>query len=169
MISALPKRPQYVTRFYGNVDYALDVIANQQITFVHASALNDPFDPYFFLETDFGEDGAHLLNYIRENHPRDEALFKPLIMAASLQQSLKEIREKLLSWRKSTFVFSTSAECEGMHPRDNLYMWGHYGNGHRGVAIEFDTECMATSVLEYHKTINQFALEPQEVMGKIIV
>lgn len=40
--------PQQVVRFYGNVDYAMDVIKNRQIAFVHVSTLNDPFDPYYF-------------------------------------------------------------------------------------------------------------------------
>ena len=41
--------PAAVTRFYGKVDYALDVIRNKQIAFVHVSLLNDPFDPLLFL------------------------------------------------------------------------------------------------------------------------
>ena len=47
--------PQYVTRFYGTTDFALDVIQNKQIAFVHVSLLNDPFDPYCFWETDFSD------------------------------------------------------------------------------------------------------------------
>ena len=42
-------------------------------------------------------------------------------------------------------TFSTCAVREGSHPRDNLYMWGHYGNGHRGVAIEFNTNALTES------------------------
>jgi len=52
--------PQQVTRFYGTVNYAMDVIKNKQIAFVHASMLNDPFDPYCFFETDFEEIWLHM-------------------------------------------------------------------------------------------------------------
>jgi hypothetical protein len=41
--------PQQVVQFYGNVDYAMDVIKNRQIAVIHISMLNDPFDPYYFL------------------------------------------------------------------------------------------------------------------------
>ena len=46
------------------------------------------------------------------------------------------------------FIFSTCAVREEEHPRDSLYMWSHYGNGHRGVAIEFDTKALAESFIK---------------------
>jgi hypothetical protein len=58
--------PQQVTRFYGTVDYAMDVIKNRQIAFVHASMLNDPFDPYCFFETDFGDSYQNLIAHYDE-------------------------------------------------------------------------------------------------------
>jgi len=58
--------PQQVTRFYGTVDYAMDVVANRQIAFVHVSMLNDPFDPYCFFETDFGESYPNLIAFMKK-------------------------------------------------------------------------------------------------------
>src|SRR5947209_1245980 len=40
--------PATVTRVYGTIDYALDLIRSKQVAFVHVSLLNDPFDPYCF-------------------------------------------------------------------------------------------------------------------------
>ena len=31
-------------------------------------------------------------------------------------------------------MFSCSAVTKDFHPKDNLYLWGHYGYSHRGVA-----------------------------------
>jgi len=62
--------PAAVTRFYGTVDYALDVIRTKQIAFVHVSLLNDPFDPYCFFETDFEGKYQNLLRYVKQHHPR---------------------------------------------------------------------------------------------------
>src|SRR5271165_199021 len=61
--------PQQVVRFYGTVDYAIDVIKNRQIAFAHVSTLNDPFDPYYFFETDFGDSYQNLIAHVRRNHP----------------------------------------------------------------------------------------------------
>ena len=99
-----PTVPKYVTRFYGNVDFALDVIANKQITFVHVTTMNDPFDPYYFLETDFGESRSQLLKYIRDAHPSDEAWFKRHVTAESWQQTIKELRAKLTYWREREYL-----------------------------------------------------------------
>jgi Protein of unknown function (DUF2971) len=162
-----PAVPRYVTRFYGNVDFALDVIANRQITFVHVTTMNDPFDPYFFLETDFGESRSQLLKYIRHSHPSEESRFKRHITAESWQRTIKELKDKLIYWKESTFAFSTSAEAEGLHPKDNLYMWGHYGNGHRGVALEFDTHELALSLLTHHENLNRASPATQEVWANI--
>ena len=70
---------------------------------------------------------------------------------ANWNDTVKSLRQKLDQWRKTTFVFSTSCEIDGFHPRSNLYMWGHYGNGHRGVALEFDTEVLSASALKHQK------------------
>jgi hypothetical protein len=161
------KPPQHVTRFYGNVDYALDVIANRQITFTHVSTLNDPFDPYFFFETDFGQSRERLLKHVKHSHPGDFVWFKKKVTAQSWDKAMKHVEAKIASWRDNTFVFSTSGECDGAQPRDNLYMWGHYGNGHRGVAIEFDTQELSTSVLKHHQNVNGAALVADEVWARV--
>jgi hypothetical protein len=52
------------------VDFALDTIGALEITLVDASLLNDPFDPYFFFETDFGEDyNALWITFVRSIPP----------------------------------------------------------------------------------------------------
>jgi Protein of unknown function (DUF2971) len=50
-------------------------------------------------------------------------------------------------------MFSTTAVYPADHPKDNLHMWGHYGNGHRGVAIEFNTTELAQPIIfEYNES-----------------
>jgi hypothetical protein len=52
-------------------------------------------------------------------------------------------------------------------------MWSHYGNGHRGVAIEYDTDLLATSVMEEQKKLGGQIFDPwfeinyQEAVPKI--
>jgi hypothetical protein len=79
--------PQQVMRFYGNVDYAMDVIKNRQIAFVHVSMLNDPFDPYYFFETDFGESHQNLIAHVSRNHPSDRPWFRARVTAQSWGQT----------------------------------------------------------------------------------
>ncbi len=60
----------------------------------------------------------------------------------SLQSHMKHMKD-------TTFVFSCCAVSREHDPKNNLYMWGHYRNGHRGVAIEFDT-IRTSSLLPRH-------------------
>lgn len=64
-------------------------------------------------------------------------------------------------------MLSTTTPLAGFHPKDNLYMWGHYGNGHRGVAIEFDTAKVAAAVLEHHEKENGVPLQEKTVWSKV--
>jgi hypothetical protein len=59
------------------------------------------------------------------------------------------------------------SEHEKIHPKDNLYMWGHYGNGHRGVAIEFNTQGLAKDVLEENARVSGSHVTIDNIWGKI--
>ncbi|MGO9755413.1 MAG: DUF2971 domain-containing protein [Roseiarcus sp.] len=158
--------PKHVVRFYGTVDFALDAIAHRQVTFVHTSKLNDPFDPYFFFETDFEGSYANLLKYVRKKHPDDERWFTRLVPSHSWEQTVAEIVDHCKKLRDHTYVLSTSAPQDGTHPKDNLYMRGHYGSGHRGVAIEFDPREIAKPLIQEHKQQKGVELSESEVWIK---
>lgn len=145
--SALPQR---VVRFYGNTDFALDAIAHRRVTFVHVTKLNDPFDPYFFFETDFGGEYDGLLAYVRKHRPSDVDWFMRHIPRENWQKSVEDIKKRMEHYKNTTFVLSCSAVTKEMHPRNNLYMWGHYGNGHKGVAIELDTRKASSLLVDQH-------------------
>jgi hypothetical protein len=135
--------PQHVIRFYGNTDYALECIALKQITFVHVEKLNDPFDPVLDYVTDFNDNYATLLSHVHKHHSSQLASFKERLPEQNWKETVAGWSNLASELRAKMFVFSTCAVREGSHPRDNLYMWGHYGNGHRGVAIEFNTTALA--------------------------
>jgi hypothetical protein len=157
-MTTLFKLPKRVVRFYGNLDFALDVISTRQIALIHVSKINDPFDPYFYFETDFNEDYDRLIAYVTDHHANDLDWFKrPAEIWSQNMATMKTYFQKL---RDSTYLFSTVADEEGKHPVDNLYMWSHYANGHRGVAIEFDpVEIGKTVLTEY----NQKQSEPLQL------
>jgi hypothetical protein len=159
--------PQHVVRFYGTVDYAVDVLENRQVAFVHVSKLNDPFDPYYFFETDFGDSYKNLIAHVFHNHPNDRPWFRAHVTAQSWGRTVKELKVQLQKARESAFVLCTSSADSDRPPKDNLYMWGHYAHGHRGLAIEFDTQALASAVLKHHETETGKPLEETNVWTKI--
>jgi hypothetical protein len=63
------------------------------------------------------------------------------------------VRKKSDYLKSSTFLFCASAPKEAAEPFQNLYMWGHYGSGHSGIAIEYDANVVAASVYEHQTGI----------------
>jgi hypothetical protein len=126
-MSGRSSTPHKVVRFYGNTDFALEAAAGRQVTLVHVSKLNDPFDPYFFFETDFENDYDRLLSYVRNRSSKDSGWFQSHVPRERWQQSIDSVEAHVKSYRDSTFVLSCSAVSKDSHPKDNLYLWGHYG------------------------------------------
>lgn len=146
----LPPPPETLTRFYGTIDYAKDLLGHREIALVHVSKLNDPFDPYFEFLNDFGDRYGAIVKWVREHKGYSEvSRFKKAFPYSSWQTAVQKMREANGRLRSSVFLFCASAPMEGYHPSQNLYMWGHYGNGHRGIAIEFNSENVAASVLRH--------------------
>lgn len=146
--------PQQVTRFYGNMDFAFDVVENRQIAFIHTSLLNDPFDLDCLFDTAFGDNYAGLIRHVKERHPADVRWFSAHLKPRSWIATVKKLKAHLETVKRTTFVLSTSAASPYLHPKDNLYMWGHYGNGHRGVAIEFNAGALENAALAQHTAVN---------------
>ena len=86
---------------------------------------------------------------------RDWELFKKIVI------------ETFASILNSTYIFSTCAISESTHPKDNLYMWSHYANGHRGVAIEFDTALLSLAAKTKFKMLTGHELPSEIVWDKI--
>lgn len=143
--------PATVMRFYGNTRFGFDVLEKQHVALVRSTLLNDPFDPYGFFETDFAN-YSDLLRYVRTHHPRDLGWFRVHVTPVSWGKTERDLKAYMARLRADTFVLCASAPAGATHPRDNLYMWGHYGNGHRGLAIEFDSAALEEVVLAHHRS-----------------
>ena len=144
--------PRNVIRFYGDPKYALETIGFKEITFLHANMLNDPLDPPFYFITDFNEDYQTLCKYIQQYHTDYLKRFKSHLTKKNWNKYITGVKKYFNECINNAFIFSTCAMNNQEHPKDSLYMWGHYGNGHRGVAIEFDTNLLTSSVLKTVET-----------------
>lgn len=160
-------RPKAVMRFYGNLEYAIQSIAFKEITFLHSDKLNDPFDPYFYFTTNFNEDYSTLIDFVQQHHAEDLQCFEVRLPQPNWIKLVEVMESHFKSFLKNSFLFSTCAIEKGKHPKDNLYMWSHYGNGHRGVAIEFDADLLSKSVLEKQKMLGNKDMDIDEVLIKV--
>jgi hypothetical protein len=113
--------PASVTRFYGKTAFGFDVLENQEVALVMVTELNDPFDPYGFFETDFGN-YIKLSKYVQTNHPQDRGWFRVHVTAQSWGRTQCELEAYMAALRTNTFVLCASAPTKTVHPKDNLYM-----------------------------------------------
>jgi hypothetical protein len=154
-----------LARFYGNTSYALEVISESRLAFVRVSNLNDPFDPYFYFETDFGFDYKRLFEYVRVFHPNDFGWFIQELPPARWKERIATINRYLQYTRNTTFMTCFIAPSEHMVPQNNLLMWAHYGRGHRGAMIEFDKKRLDDSIV----AVNSTAETPTEHTGQVMM
>ncbi len=163
----MTRQPEHVIRFYGSHQYALECIASKQIAFLHREKLNDPFDPNTSFETDFDQDYQAIINYVQQHHASDLQNFKSILPKNNWESFIGKINDYFNNLCNSAFIFSTCAISEGDHPKDNLYMWTHYGDGHRGVAIEFDATFLAKSILEQQKKQGAASVDSNKLLFEI--
>ena len=132
--------PDSFVRFYGNPEFALDCIENKQLTLIHTSKFNDPFDPVldFTLECDWNYDSfiQWVVSNKKQLDAKDIARNKEgwISTKTKLENFFNNIRATMFM---ACFCTAHIKNGNATPPQENLYMWGHYGNGHRGVAIEF--------------------------------
>jgi hypothetical protein len=120
-----------------------------------------------FFETDFGEEYRQLLDYIRQAHSTDFGWFIREFPVETWPQSVDSVRKYFADLKKKMFMFSTTAVYPDDHPKDNLYMWGHYGNGHRGVAIEFNTTEISQPIVDEYNANNSEKPTPERAWTRI--
>lgn len=165
----LPPSPAYLTRFYGNIDYGRDVFQNCSISFVHVSLMNDPFDPYFEFINNFDDRYGAIIKWVDKTYGQKEVRwFRSVMPYNSWVKSVNDIKQKNNVLKSGSFLFCASAPDGAVEPCQNLYMWGHYGAGHGGIAIEFDASRVALSIVEHQTRINPKWQKDQKVWTPVI-
>lgn len=140
--------PDRVVHFYSNIDYALECIGLKEITFIRREKVNDPFDPWMKILFEFNNYDQMLVWEIENKPQKHVDEFRVRISESQFNDNLKKIMDREDNFRKNYFLFSTCAPTTDTPPEHNLYMWGHYANGHRGVAVEFDTKKLNNELRE---------------------
>lgn len=125
---SLPRRLFCYQRIdpYG---HTLDIFRNKQIWFSKPSDFNDPFDCRIYPD-------KISANYIADKAP--ESSFSRDFTREMLKNNLSD--EKALEFIRvaiDNVISEKGIKCFTPYP-DNLLMWSHYADSHKGICIEFD-------------------------------
>ena len=128
---------------YRSAESAIELLIEQTIYLPSVSKFNDPFDckiPMNFVEMADDEQLQRLFIekfLIHEDTPLDKRIEKVETILADgkikNKETLHKMEESRISQMEKVFgVFCTSVIS------DNLLMWSHYGDSHRGICIGFN-------------------------------
>jgi hypothetical protein len=124
----------YIFRYITYNKNTIYEIKYSYFFFSNRNTLNDPFDssPHLinFLKPDKEEYFQFVRNLITDQNEKQkfENKFTPEIL---LKESIKSIPD---------YINKIGIACFSTHPM-NMNLWAHYSNNHKGLCLQFDTEC----------------------------
>jgi hypothetical protein len=117
-------------------DYALRILTHSEIYFAKSTEFNDPFDCHLHIsvEVDFAAHKTKLRKLCPglSEAELDTQTQKDL-HPANIRKREQEVNAAIDRINENIGIFSMSAK------RDDLLMWSHYADYHRGICIEFKT------------------------------
>jgi hypothetical protein len=125
---------QYICRYRPNNEFTLDEIENSYIFFSNRNSLNDPFDSspnlIRFINSDKEKYSDFVRNIITNQKDKEkfDSKFTPEILIKETIESIPEYINKI------------GIACFSTHPI-NMILWANYSNNHKGVCLQFDTNC----------------------------
>lgn len=132
--------PPILYRYFSFGSFIEKVLSGESLRFQNPLAFNDPFDgrPSVYIDMD----DQMTIDYWH-------SVGKKFHMGrAQRRRKIKEMKERVKkegnrgvltpdALRRNASLFGVL--CLTPHP-DNLLMWSHYGDGHKGVCVGFDTD-----------------------------
>ena len=133
------KRPRKLFKYRSMNSHGNDcLLGSSEIYFSRPSELNDPFECKPVLTADLDPAAIReYQDYLKEKHAPGAGFvrWQKVRRQAALRLSKSQVRQQLhddIVERSGFFCLSAV--------NDNLLMWAHYSDNHRGFCLEFDTE-----------------------------
>lgn len=121
------KRTLYKYRTTEQLDM---ILKNMQFYFATYKEFNDPFE-FSIKMSGLDEEGAK--NYVDELCSKQEPWLRSIVEKCGERNSYVDILKEAISRQTAQMgIFCCSAV------NDNILMWSHYADGHKGCCIEFD-------------------------------
>jgi len=125
--------PRYVCKYRPCNDFTKDILINSHLWFSNPKSFNDPFDCQIVSDT------QNTVNEIKTFLERDSSE----ISAKKRKAIAKGWRNKPFDWHElvNTSISSkinSYGVCCFAGSNDNILMWSHYTDSHKGICIKFD-------------------------------
>ncbi|WP_300700972.1 DUF2971 domain-containing protein [Bacteroides sp.] len=122
--------PRYVYK-YVDIQSAIKIIQTNSIKFNSTSNFNDPYDGKAFIQYNFSyEDISSFFGF--SNLPVQEQNIEVSKKAMDISEMQKMAHSLYANFDKKTAITCFS------EIGDNIKMWSHYANSHKGICLKFD-------------------------------
>jgi hypothetical protein len=136
------KRPERIYKFQALDQYSLRNLKNAQIYFNSPADFNDPFDCAVGKEavSHTKQELLGLLNsFVKEGRLPGLSEFKDIREVSPKVWDMVERSIRTVAEQFQEHYLHDIGCCCFSERNDHILMWSHYGNGHRGFCLEFDT------------------------------
>ncbi len=136
-------RPQYLYKYRGFNASTIENIYNSELWFACPYQYNDPFDNQLDYNYNFNEDSIgnfaqlvhEIIAHIPSNALNETPTFEWVVNELkSNDKYLHNMADGIVS-----HITATNRICCFSSKQNNLLMWAHYADSHKGICLEFDT------------------------------
>lgn len=125
--------PRYLYK-YTSIESLMLILKNSTLKFSKPSEFNDPFDCNITIDTDNTEEEIEgYIKLLQQNNKLTADQIAELRQQFYNPQELYAITNKSIKDAKENFGVTCFSEID-----NNLLMWAHYSDKHKGVCLKFD-------------------------------
>lgn len=119
--------------------WLIETLLENKIYCSHPADFNDPWDMKPLVKETYNEgDINKFIEYLRNKHASSFEKMKCTGEFIYDNAFLDELARSFVLWHWEMFEKKFRVYCLTLSS-DNLLMWSHYANNHRGICLEFDT------------------------------
>lgn len=156
-----------IYKYFRVNQYLYDTLISNQLYFSSIKQFNDPYDCHLALFEDISEeDFKTYLDYTFSEEAREKYL-------AAFKKKPKEFVQPFIDMYKG--ILNYYGICCFTKAKDNILLWSHYSDSHKGVCLGFDYDKMTKKFpqfdeVEYADTPFYFNLKnPSESVAKTVL
>jgi hypothetical protein len=133
---------------YSRIESLESIVLNSSIVFKNPTLFNDPYDCYpGLINFDFLPDNFR--QYLIEKY---KPFLNPEIIKRVENSSDNEVVSSFRDLAFPTELSNIAITCFS-EKFDNLLMWSHYSNAHKGICIGFDLRKLYLSIENFHPAL----------------
>lgn len=156
--------PQYIYKYMGNLTYMEDLFKSGTLHFSRVSSFNDPFEFQSFIQIPDNVNDA--INWINKTSQISKNELRKLPKSEILEMIHSTTEDALTETLSKVTVCCFSSNC------DNILMWSHYANCHKGICFKFDISLcpllQTVKEVTYDLSMPQFQIEDERNIDKLV-